>query len=60
MTISSDKDNYRDEDYPIVRCPGCALAMDMVGAERAEPNQTKLKYSCPECGTETDRFVVRR
>ena len=54
-----DNDNYR-EDYPIVRCPGCALAMHMVSAEPAEANQTKLKYSCPKCETETENVVVRR
>ena len=54
MTSSSDNDN---EDYPIVRCPGCMLAMHMVSAEPAESNQTKLKYSCPECGTETSGLL---
>jgi DNA-directed RNA polymerase subunit RPC12/RpoP len=59
-TLSSEKDNYRDQDYPIVRCPGCGLAMHMVSAVPAETNQTKLKYTCFECMAETERFVVRR
>ena len=56
----NNNDNKPDIDYPIVRCPGCMLAMHMVNAEPAESNQTKLKYLCPECRAETERFVARR
>ena len=57
-TSTSRAPDSSDNNYPIVRCPRCKLAMFLVGAEQATANQTKLKYSCVECGTEAEGYTV--
>ena len=45
-------------EVPIVRCPGCKVAMHVIGkAPSSEVALEGVIFRCPTCGTETQRLM---